>query len=116
MEISLDYRGKSPSRETARASELPTHSLADGRSSSACRERDARPAASPKRLAPGEALARLAHERHGLGEHGGHHAADLLGLLLRRALDVDPVDRRDGHVDRELDRVVGPGEALRALK
>ena len=36
-------------------------------------------------------------------------------LLLGRALDVDAVDRRDGHVDRELDRVVGPGQLLLAL-
>src|SRR5690606_20534455 len=62
-----------------------------------------------------EPLARLAHERDGLGEDGRHHRADLLGLLLGGALDVDPVDRRDGHVDRELDRVVGPGQRLRGL-
>jgi hypothetical protein len=36
-------------------------------------------------------------------------------LLLRAALKVDSVDRRDGHVDRELDRIVGPREPLLAL-
>ena len=61
-------------------------------------------------------LARLAHERDGLGEDGRHHGADLLGLLGRGALDVDARDRRDGHVDRELDRVVGPRQALLALQ
>ena len=63
----------------------------------------------------GQALARLAHQRHGLGEDRRHHRADLLRLLLGRALDVDAVDRRDGHVDRQLDRVVGPGDGLSAL-
>ena len=37
------------------------------------------------------------------------------GLLLRGALDVDAVDRRDGHVDRELDRVVRPRQRLGGL-
>ena len=62
-----------------------------------------------------QALTRLAHERDRLGEDDRHHRADLLGLLGRRALDVDAVDRRDRHVDRELDRVVGPGQALLTL-
>src|SRR5262249_50183807 len=39
-----------------------------------------------------QALARLAHQRDGLREDRGHHGADLLRLLLRRALDVHPVD------------------------
>ena len=63
----------------------------------------------------GQSLARLADQGDGLGEDRGHHGADLLRLLLGRPLDVDPVDRGHGHVDRELDRVVGPGERLRAL-
>src|SRR4051812_40781366 len=62
-----------------------------------------------------QALAGLTHERDRFGEDGRHDGADLLRLLLRGALDVDPVDRRDGHVDRELDRVVGPGQRLRRL-
>ena len=80
--------------------------------------RDAEKAAGkhvgPRRSA--QALARLAHERDGLGEDGRHDRAYLLGLLGRRPLHVDAVDRRDGHVDRELDRVVRPGERLLALK
>ena len=59
--------------------------------------------------------ARLAHEGHGLGKHDRHHAPELLRLLFGRALDVDAVDRSDGQIDRELDRVVGPREPLRAL-
>ena len=39
----------------------------------------------------------------------------LLGLLLGRALDVGAVHRRHGQIDRELDRVVGPGQPLSAL-
>src|SRR3954451_7447628 len=69
---------------------------------------------SKRRLLP-QALARLAHQRDGLREDGGHHRADLLGLLLGGALDVDAIDRRDGEVDRELDRVVRPGQLLLAL-
>src|SRR5581483_3961240 len=60
-------------------------------------------------------LARLAHERHRFREHCGHDRAQLLGLLLGRALDVGPVHRRHGQIDGELDGVVGPGQALRAL-
>jgi hypothetical protein len=62
-----------------------------------------------------QALARFAHERDGLGEDDGHHRAQLLGLLLGRPLDVDAVDRRHRQIDGQLDRVVGPGETLRAL-
>src|SRR5213080_4000381 len=62
-----------------------------------------------------KALAGFAHQRHGLGEDGRHHAADLLRLLLGVALHVDAVDRRDGHLHGEADRVVGPGEPLLAL-
>ena len=62
-----------------------------------------------------QALAGLAHQRDGLGEDRGHHGADLLRLLLGRALDVDAVDGRHGHVDRELDRVVRPGQRLAGL-
>ena len=32
-----------------------------------------------------------------------------------RAGQLEAVDRGDGHVDRELDRVVGPGDPLRGL-
>src|SRR5213080_3858511 len=62
-----------------------------------------------------KALAGFAHQRHGLGEDGRHHAADLLRLLLGVALHVDAVDRRDGHLHGEADRVVGPREPLLAL-
>src|SRR3954471_9525369 len=62
-----------------------------------------------------EALTRLAHQRDRFGEDGRHHRADLLRLLLRGALDVHPVDRGDRHVDRQLDRVVGPRQRLRGL-
>src|ERR1700692_2877248 len=62
-----------------------------------------------------QALAGLAHERDGLGEDRGHDRAELLGLLLGGALDIGAVHRRDGQIDRQLDRVVGPGEPLRAL-
>src|SRR4051794_35495274 len=60
-------------------------------------------------------LARLAHQGHGLGEDRGHHGAQLLRLLLRRALDVHAVHRRDRQLHREVDRVVGPRQALLAL-
>ena len=62
-----------------------------------------------------KSLARLAHERHGLGEHAGHHRADLVRLGLGVALQVHPLDGCDGHVDRELDRVVRPRQALLSL-
>src|SRR3954469_19162163 len=62
-----------------------------------------------------EALASFAHQRDGLREHRGHHGAQLLRLLLGRALDVDALDRRDRHVDGELDRVVGPCQGLGGL-
>ena len=97
---------------------------ARGRSSASARSRrSSRPGAPTARAAAADAargallqpLARLAHERDRLGEDGRHHRADLLGLLGRRALDVDAVDGRDRHVDRELDRVVGPGQPLLAL-
>ena len=71
--------------------------------------------AGGRREASAEALARLAHQRDRLGEDGRHHLADLLGLLLGRALDVDAVDRRHRHVDGELDGVVGPSEVLGTL-
>ena len=51
--------------------------------------REARGARRRPRRGLGEALARLAHQRHGLGEDRRHHGADLLRLLLGRALDVD---------------------------
>ena len=60
-------------------------------------------------------LARLAHEGDGLGEHAGHHRADLLCLGLGVALQVDPLDGGDRHVDRQLDRVIRPGKFLVAL-
>jgi hypothetical protein len=62
-----------------------------------------------------QALARFAHERDRFGEDDRHHRAQLLGLLLRRALDVDAVDRRHGEIDREFDGVVRPREPLRTL-
>ena len=77
--------------------------------------RAARAEGSGRACGLGEALARLAHQRHGLGEDRRHHRADLLGLLLGVALQVHAVDRGDGHVDGELDRVVGPGEVLGRL-
>src|SRR5206468_3371497 len=56
-------------------------------------------------------LARLAHQRHGLGEDRRHQAADLLGLLFGVALHVDAVDRRDGHLHGEAaDRAICPPE------
>jgi hypothetical protein len=62
-----------------------------------------------------QALARLAHERDCFRKDDRHHRAQLLGLLLRRALDVDAIDRRHGEIDREFDGVVGPRESLSAL-
>jgi hypothetical protein len=62
-----------------------------------------------------KALARFAHKGHGFGEDGGHDGPQLLGLLIGRALDVDPVDRCHRQIDGELDRVVGPGQLLGAL-
>ena len=43
------------------------------------------------------------------------HASDLLRLSLGVALDVDSVDSRDGHIDRKLDRVIGPRQRLLSL-
>jgi hypothetical protein len=94
-----------------------------GRSSSSVRSRTSSPpgaptatvAATPPAKGLLQPLPRLAHERDGLGEDGRHHGADLGGLLLGVALQVDAVDRRDGHVDGELDRVVRPGDALGGL-
>ena len=60
-------------------------------------------------------LARLAHERNCLGEDGRHHRAKLFSLLLGRPLNVGAVHRRDGQIDGQLDRVVGPGQLLGAL-
>jgi len=60
-------------------------------------------------------LARLAHERHGLGKDTRDHRPDLLCLRLGVALDVYARDGGDGHVDGKLDRVVSPYEALVAL-
>ena len=60
-------------------------------------------------------LARLAHECDGLREDNGHDSADLKRLCLGVALEVDAVDGRDGHVDGELDGVIGPGQRLLAL-
>ena len=62
-----------------------------------------------------QSRAGLAHERDRLGEHPRHHRADLLGLRVGVALEVDAFDRRDGHVNCELDRVVGPRESLLPL-
>jgi hypothetical protein len=63
----------------------------------------------------GETLARFTHERYCFREDDRHDRADLLGLLLRRALDVDAVDLGNGQIDRELDGVVGPSKSVRAL-
>ena len=62
-----------------------------------------------------EALARLAHECHGFGKEHPDRVADLRGLLAGGPGEVERVDRGDRHVDRQLDRVVGPGDALRSL-
>src|ERR1700753_2208385 len=62
-----------------------------------------------------QALARFAHERNRLREHDRHHRANLLGLLLGCALDVDAVDRCDRQVDRKLYGVVCPSETLGSL-
>src|SRR5215211_736788 len=62
-----------------------------------------------------EPLARLAHEDHGLREDLAHRGQQVLRLLLGVALKVQPVDARHRHVDRELDRIVGPGHLLRPL-
>ena len=70
--------------------------------------------ASRRGLGP-EALARLAHEDHGLREDRAHRLQQVLGLLLAVALEVEPLDAGDRHVHGELDRVVGPGDLLRAL-
>ena len=98
---------------------VPHPLLQGGHRAGACRARRGGAAAGGLSLGDhprlGEALARLAHQRDGLGEHRRHHRADLLGLLLGVALEVDAVDRGDRHVDRELDRVVRPGEVLGRL-
>ena len=78
-------------------------------------ERESAEAAENRAGGLGQALAGLAHERHGLGEDQPDRVADLGRLLLRRAGEVDRVDRGDRHVDGELDRVVRPCDALRAL-
>jgi hypothetical protein len=62
-----------------------------------------------------QTLARFAHKGHGFGEDGGHDGPQLLGLLIGRALDVDPVDRGHRQIDGQLDRVVGPGQLLGTL-
>jgi hypothetical protein len=36
-------------------------------------------------------------------------------LLVSRALNIGAIHRRDGQINRQLDRVVGPGQALGAL-
>jgi len=72
--------------------------------------RDKRPT---KRLR--EALARFAHERDRLGEDDPDRVADLHGLLVRSALEVEAGNRGDRQLDREADRVVGEGDLLRSL-
>ena len=78
----------------------------------------ARRAARQRRLAGElgpEALARLAHEDHGLREHHAHGLEQVARLLLGVALEVQPGDSRDRHVHGQLDCVVGPGDLLGAL-
>jgi hypothetical protein len=63
----------------------------------------------------GETLARLAHEHHCLGEEHADRVAHLRGLLLGRAREIEPRNARDGHLHREVDRVVGPADLLSRL-
>src|SRR3954462_12992340 len=69
----------------------------------------------PRTKASAEAFAGLADQRHGLGEEDADRVADLHRLLVGVAGEVEAVDRGDGHLDRQLDRVVGPGDPLRGL-
>ena len=62
-----------------------------------------------------EALARLAHEDHCLGEHQAHRLEQVARLLLGVALEVHAGEAGDGHLDGELDRVVSPRHLLRSL-
>src|SRR5690349_637981 len=55
-----------------------------------------------------QALAGLSDQRHRLGEDDPDRVADLHGLLVARSAELERADRRDGHLDGELDRVVGP--------
>ena len=59
------------------------------------REAEPRPRERPGLRALGaEALARLAHEDHGLREHHAHRLEQVLGLLLGVALEVEPLRGR----------------------
>ncbi len=49
------------------------------------------------------------------GKIDADHRADLFGLGVGAALQVDAIDRRDGHIDGEFDRVVRPRQALLTL-
>ena len=62
-----------------------------------------------------EALARLAHEDHGLREEDPHRLEHLLRLLLGVPLEIETVEAGHGHLDRELDRVVRPHHSSRFL-
>jgi hypothetical protein len=42
--------------------------------------------------------------------------AHLNCLLVAAAAQIEPVDGRDGHLHRQVDRIVGPGDALRRLR
>jgi hypothetical protein len=73
------------------------------------------PAADPSKAELAQAFARLAHEGDRLGEEDADRVADLHRLLVGGPVQFEAGDRGDGHLDRELDRVVGPGDALRGL-
>ena len=70
---------------------------------------------SRRSLLGAEALAGLAHQRHGLGEEQADRVADLGRLLLGVALEVEPVDAGHRELHGQPDRVVRPGHLLGAL-
>ena len=59
---------------------------------------------------------RAPHARgDGLGEDDADRVADLHRLLVAGSLEVQPVDRGHGELDRQADRVVGERHTLCAL-